>query len=140
MRSDFAHHRSTLHAFTAWLCVAMQLAVFSAAGWHFHAAPGQAVAQCCSDQTDHSGLSTSDDPKPHKAPKDGRDPDGCGLCKAILALGHATPPLPVVLVLALPQVPAEPPAQPQVRSLTARGPQCARGPPVLALVSFPSIL
>lgn len=130
--------RPLFHALTAWLCAALQLAVFTASGWHVHGpnTPTPCTADlnrpCLLAPDDRGDSPHSDHQTPTERSHDRPGPDDCNLCKAILALGHAAPPVTVLLVLAPPGALAQPPAHPQVCSIAARGPRCARGPPNLA--------
>ena len=155
MRFDVANRRSSLHAFTAWLCVVLHLGVFIASSRHFHgihdheegagccvdsAGParahgsGHAVCPCASNHADRGDNLCTDDPIPDEAPRDGRDPDGCCICEAIFALQHASPVLPVLLIAPSADAPPIPLAHPQARSVAALWHRYARGPPALVLV------
>ena len=161
MRFPVHHRRTPLHAFTAWLCVALHLAVFSASGWHFHGAGGHAhgpgecgrsgdvlagrsgghhadpLAPCehAGEDADDDSARTPDDGggeshRPGHAPRDGRDPEGCCICKAIFALHHATPTLPIAVIVVLAEVQAERLVRAQAVAVAPQRRQWSRGPPM----------
>lgn len=93
MRARLTDRRSPLFIALLWACVGVHLAVFAAAGWHAHLP--------CDHAAPSAGIPHSHDhehPEPGEDPHNGRDPDGCGLCRAIVALGHGTLTPPVLVV------------------------------------------
>lgn len=140
MRRNLFHRRSPVHAFSAWLCVALHLAVFTASGWHFHG-PGEhrrggggvcvpvtvGDADCCGHEGHASPADHGGDERP---PRDGRDPEGCCICKAILALHHGALPPPVVLPAVLPCKVDKPVVRPQVGAVALLRRERTRGPPM----------
>ena len=161
MLSGPTDRRSPCFALTALLCVALQLAVFSASGWHFHgpheqahgfgSCGGSACAgvdgpDCCGEGACHRREQSSghdgrdgacdqhtgeqDRRDPSKAPRDGRDPDGCGICKAIFALRHAVPAVPIALVVVRAEVHAQPLVHAQALAVAPQRRQWSRGPPM----------
>lgn len=134
------HRRSTVHALAAWLCVALHLALFTASGWHSHGPGGYGLGGggagvsgadgpagcCCDDARDDPTDRGSDE----RSPRDGRDPDGCCICKAILALHHAAIPPPIALPAALPGECDAHAARPQVAGVALLQRERTRGPPM----------
>lgn len=161
MRFRFTDRRSPCFAFTAWLCLALHLAVFTASGWHFHGSHGHAhgtgecgnvcaahaesnaccpegACECREHPCGHEGCDGACDQHtggqergdPTKAPRDGRDPEGCCICKAIFALHHAAPAVPVAVIVVLTDVPPEPLVCAQAITVAPQRRQWSRGPPM----------
>lgn len=136
--------RSPFNALAAWLCIAVHLLVVSASGWHTH---GHARGDDSGLAAPHGALPAASaapaDQSPGSPVQSDREPDGCGLCKAIIDLGHASLVSPITL--------AQPVRIEPGPALAARRPvlspvlrtHLARGPPPLrsaALPASPSLL